>query len=287
MAILRELAKSPGVIGLLHALRAPVTWACQRGLLPPSVRGAFPWRWVVEPFTVYGDGWSFRWYPTESDTVGMYVFWHGLRGWERETVPVMLENLSSARCFFDVGANSGIYSVMGCTVNPDLRVVSVEPVPRVYETLVNNVRQNRLDSRVTALNLALGDRSGSVPFFEAEDPQMGGLHIEGPPDQSGQWIEVDCRTLDSIVEERGLEPDFVKIDVEGFEHGVLRGASRLLSQTRPRIVLEANPGGPSEAVTEILTRYDYRFRLLTDDGPAPADAIVPHELFRNWLCLPA
>ena len=80
---------------------------------------------------------------------------------------------------------------------------------------------------------------------------MGSLAVNGYHGQRGKVIQVKCRTLDSIVEEFNLEPDFIKIDVEGFEHIVLSGASQTLSKFRPRIVLEANPGDPAAEMTEI------------------------------------
>src|ERR1035438_3028883 len=88
---------------------------------------------------------------------------------------------------------------------------------------------------------------------------MGSLAVEGYRGQPGKVIEVNCRTLDSMVEELDLEPDLLKIDVEGFEHVVLSGARRTLRKFRPRIVLEANPGDPGEEMTDILSEFGYGF----------------------------
>ena len=95
-----------------------------------------------------------------------------------------------------------------------------------------------------------------------------------------------CRTLDSIVEELNIEPDFLKIDVEGFEHLILSGASRVLSKFRPHIVLEANPGDPGRAMTQILSKHGYGFQNITDNGLESRNEIIPVEAYRNWLCVP-
>ena len=280
--LLKDLARA-----ILHPFRGCVTWACQHGLLPQKVRDYLPYRWAFEPFTIYGDGWRCKWYPTQFDSVGHIIFWSGFHDWERETVPVMLSQIRESRCFLDIGANCGIYSVLGCTINPTVRVVAVEPVPKTYSALLNNVRQNHLESRVTAVNLALGQSDGVVSFHEAEDATMCSLATEGYQGQPGRIIQVNCRTLDSLVAELRIEPDFMKIDVEGFEHVVLGGAKQVLSKYRPRIVLEANVGDPNEAVSEILAGYGYRFQLLTDSGLKSRPAIVADPKFRNWLCTPA
>jgi FkbM family methyltransferase len=263
-----------------------MTWACQWGYFPGTVQRFFPWRWVLEPFTIYGAGWTCRWFPTAFDIVGHMVFWSGFRRWEKETAPVILEQIRAARCFLDIGANCGIYSVLGCVVNPTVRVVAVEPVPRIFAALANNVKQNHVDGRVIVLNIALGDRDGIVDFHESENPSMGSLAVEGYQGTAGNIIQVQCRTLDSIVKELNIEPDFIKIDVEGFEHVVLSGASDVLSRFHPRMVLEANPGDASDRVTEILSRYGYQFHILTDSGPERRNQIIPERDYRNWLCLP-
>lgn len=283
----RELSKSLGLPRKLHPYRGLITWACQRGILSSRVRRYLPWSWVLEPFTIYGHGWKCRWVPSEFDSVGHRVFWSGLREWEKEVSPVILENIRRSRCFIDVGANCGIYTVLGCKINPEVRIVACEPVPKVFAALARNVAANNLDSRVTALNVALGDADGTVPFHEAEDSTMGSLALDGYQNQAGRIIEVKCRTLDSIIEELRLEPDFMKIDVEGFEHLVLRGGTQVLSKFRPRIVLEANPGDPSDAMTEILSAYGYGFQNITDNGLVTKSKIVPVEAYHNWLCLPA
>jgi FkbM family methyltransferase len=272
---------------LLHPFRGPASWATQHGVLPAScMRKIAPKSWPFEPFTVYGPGWKFRWCPTNFDWVGWEIFWTGFKGWEKSTVPVVLEHVRHSRCFLDVGANCGLYTTMACMANPDIHAVAFEPVPRVNAALSNNVRENNLESRVILLNVALGDSNGTVAFHEAYDTTMGSLATEGYRGQTGKLIEVQCRTLDSIVDELQIEPDFMKIDVEGFEHAVLAGARRTLRAFRPRMVLEANPGDPVERVMEILSDHGYRFQHLTGRDPEWQSEIVPEEQFRNWLCVP-
>jgi len=275
----------PLVRKLLHPFRGVVTWACQRGVLSSSVSRVLPWRWALEPFTIYGTGWRCRWFPTEFDSVGHRLFWSGLTRWEKETAPVILDHLRRARCFLDIGANCGFYTVAGCTVNPALQAVAVEPVPKVFAACANNVAQNQLSSRVTLLNIAVGDFNGTASFHESEDSTMGSILADAPR-LSGKIIPVECRTLDSIVDQLNLRPDFMKIDVEGFEDHVLSGAGKILSHVRPRIVLEVNPGGPADSITEILQRHAYKPYIITDRGPELREPIVPDKTYTNWLCVP-
>jgi FkbM family methyltransferase len=198
----------------------------------------------------------------------------------------MLDRIRRARCFIDVGANCGIYTVLAATINPHVRIVAIEPVPKICAALTRNVRQNSFDGRVTILNIAVGNSDGIVDFHEAADARMGSLSVEGYQGQAGRLIRVQCRTLDSIVTELNIAPDFVKIDVEGFSDAVLSGAGRLLETVRPSIVLEANPGDPCPRITKILTKYGYAMHLITDKGPERREQIIPSREFHNWLCLP-
>jgi FkbM family methyltransferase len=273
-------------IALLHPLRKPVAWACQHRLLPSRVRRVLPWRWALEPFTIYGKGWKTKWFPSEFDDITHQIFWSGLHDYERETIPIILDEVRRAHCFIDVGANCGIYTVLGATINPDVKIVAIEPVPKICAALTNNVTQNRLSSQVTILNLAVANSNEVVDFHEAEDARMGSLAVHGYQGQAGRVIRVECRTLDSIVAELDIKPNFIKIDVEGFSDAVLSGARRLLEELRPRIVLEANPGDPCSRITEILTNQRYAMHLITNNGPEWREQIIPSAHYRNWLCLP-
>ena len=274
------------VITLLQPFRGPVTWACQRGLLTSKVHRILPARWVLQPFTIYGSGWKCRWFPTEADAVAHKIFWSGLRDWEKETAPVILDNIRRSHCFIDIGANTGFYTVAGAAANPNVRVVAVEPVPGNCAALRRNVAENGLASRVTVLNMALGESNGTVSFHQAEDATMGSLATGGYQGQRGKIIQVECRTLDLIVEELAIKPDFLKIDVEGFEHAVLSGAGGVLDRFRPRIVLEANPGDRGDHVTAILSQHGYTFGIITDKGVEMRPEIIAEDAYRNWLCLP-
>lgn len=274
------------ILRAIHPLRAPIAWGCQRGLVPFAVKCALPYRWATEPFDIRIAGTSVRWFPSDLDTVGRRIFWSGLRDWERETAPVILSEIARARCFLDIGANTGIYTVLGCAINPSVRVVAFEPVPKVYAALTCNVQGNGLQDRVTALNIALGETNGTVDFHEAENATMGSLATNGYHGQRGLVITVECRTLDSVVEEAGLQPDFMKIDVEGFEHAVLAGGRRTLQRWRPRMVLEANPGDPADAVSAILSDYGYVFDNLTAAGRVRHDELSAIAGSPNWLCTP-
>ncbi len=197
----------------------------------------------------------------------------------------MLEEIRRSKCFVDIGANCGLYTVIGCTINPQVRVVAIEPVAKICEALKNNISRNQYQMRTHVLNIALGDTNGTVPFHVAENALMGSLNTNGYQGQPGEIIQVECRTLDSIAEELNIEPDFLKIDVEGFEDVVLRGAQTVLRRFRPRIILEANPGDPCGEMNEILSAHGYEFSIITDGGPQPRKEIIPEPGFRNWLCI--
>lgn len=271
---------------LLRPLRPLVTYLGQKGLLPRKAQSFLPWRWATEPFTLYGDGWKCRWFSTEVDSIGHRLFWTGFREWEKETAPEIFRQIKMSHCFFDIGANCGVYSVVGSIINPSLKVFAFEPSPRVFKALSSNVSGNQLQARVTALNMAIGSENGLVSFHECVDATMSSLSVNGYRGQPGSLITVECKTVDAVVENLSIVPDFLKIDVEGFESAVLLGATNTLAVHRPRIVLEANPGDNCAAVSEILGKYDYKFFNITDSGLKQHPELFGVDEFRNWLCLP-
>ena len=143
---------------------------------------------------------------------------------EVESMTFFAHALRPSDLFVDVGANIGTYSVLAAGV-AGCHVVAIEPVPGTHRLLVENIRCNQLSELVQALNIAASDKAGSVRMTGNLDSTN---HVLSGKDAAG--IEVPTATLDTLVQAEG--PIFVKMDVEGHEQSALRGAERLLSDSR-------------------------------------------------------
>jgi hypothetical protein len=75
-------------------------------------------------------------FPAEFDDISHIIFWSGLHGYEKGTIPVILDQVRQARCFIDVGANCGIYMELGRQLIR-ARIVAIKPVPKIYAALTN------------------------------------------------------------------------------------------------------------------------------------------------------
>lgn len=135
----------------------------------------------------------------------------------------VLHYLRPADLFIDIGANIGAYTVLaGGAVGS--RVICFEPAPATFRALTLNLQLNSIFGRVTAHNLALGKEEGELQFTE-------GLGTENHVQVCGggtKTMSVKATSFDNLL---GFsEPNLVKIDVEGFETNVLRGARQMLSK---------------------------------------------------------
>jgi FkbM family methyltransferase len=139
--------------------------------------------------------------------------------------------LRSGDLFADVGANVGLYSVW-VAGSTGARVVAFEPNPTTFLALNQNIRLNDLGALIEAHQFAIGDVSGSVAMTAG----LGGLdHVVDAQNHDGADIEVIAKTLDEALGERA--PFALKIDVEGFESHVLRGAKGVLQHPALKVIL--------------------------------------------------
>lgn len=280
---------------LVHAsmhiapLRSRVRQLANAGLVPRKIWNRLPIVDDIFTVTVPDDG-SFQYHAWPGDAIGHAFYWTGIHAWEAETIRAFLTLARHARRFADVGANTGAYSLLACTVNPHIQVVAYEPVPRVYERLVANVACNHLQHRCTTRQAAVSDRTGTAELHVPRSlvPSSASLDQHGFRNIAGELIEVEVTTLDDDCSV-GRPVDLVKIDVEGFEDKVLAGMSRILGRDRPTIVCECNPDGPYQAVESMLSAHEYAFFHLRAPGPVRIPHITPdpEQRFRNFACVPA
>ena len=149
--------------------------------------------------------------------------------------------LKPGDAFVDVGANIGLYSILAAEfVGNQGRVISFEPSRRTYLRLLENVRRNRLQN-VDSVNAALSDVSGTTRLY-AGGPEMDAWNslsqsANGPPEAE----EISTTTWDEYSAQHALDNrvTLMKIDVEGWETAVLRGARRALGgQNAPILQVE-------------------------------------------------
>ena len=166
--------------------------------------------------------------------------------------------------FLDIGAHIGYHAAVGaCLVGAAGLVFAFEPDPILYERLVRNVGQF---SFVRAVRCAVWESSGKFTFEQsssAGESGWGTLTVVRDF-RKGQHVTVDAVALDDWCDKYlSVGVRAIKIDAEGSEVGILKGARNLLRRLRPAIVLEMNEillrqGGTSSAeLRDHLLRLDY------------------------------
>ncbi len=120
---------------------------------------------------------------------------------------------------------------------------------------------------------AVGAQDGQASFRVMDENSMGKLESSAfQPQRSGKSIEIEIRTLDSLLAEGGFPPPaLIKVDVEGAETEVLAGARGLLAEHRPRLFIEAHSPDLRAQCEEMLRGLGYAVRMLRGSG-ASADA---------------
>jgi FkbM family methyltransferase len=176
---------------------------------------------------------------------------------EREELAAAGRLTSRGTCVIDVGANVGLFTVdLSRAVGSDGKVIAVEPVASTVELLRSNLDRNAC-TNVEVVVAAAGPEAGEIELQLTDDPA---LHSAGGTPIPGHAIlglaTVPCCTLDDLWDAAGTpKVSFLKIDVEGGEKGVLRGAARMISACRPPMIIEVHGRQQLAEVIALLPGY--------------------------------
>lgn len=155
---------------------------------------------------------------------------------EEKELDVFQALARDAEVFFDVGANFGLYSVLGCTSSDRLVAYAFEPVEENVRLLERNIAASGLQQRIFVQPVGVSDHQGTAAIH-MDDPTTHSLEFHpGRPTRL-----VNTITLDGFTSEFGRGPDLMKIDVEGHEAAVIEGAWSMLAQYEPTLLLEFIP----------------------------------------------
>lgn len=246
---------------------------------------------VVGTFTTTGfDGCSVRLQSGGRDSIASRLFWTGLEGFEPESLGPFYQLARNSQGVLDIGANTGIYALVGAAGNPGARVIAFEPVPEIFEYLSRNAELNGF-AKLQVERLALGDGDGEIEFYvpAAITLATGGSAAAGFR-EAGQTLRVRCTTLDDYLHHHGdPQIDLVKMDTESTEPAVLDGATGTIARCRPAIVCEVLRGRTEAALQARLEPQHYLFLHMTDKGLVQRRSIRGDGTyeFKNFMFVPA
>ena len=201
----------------------------------------------------------------------VYVNGYWIGQYEFDVQAAIARILGPGDGFIDLGANAGFFTLVGIKrVGPAGWVVSVDPDPFNCASLAAQIGLNELKNCVV-LQQAVADQAGTLKFaFAVGGDSTGHLADAG----NAAAMDVSATTLDAICETHG-KPKLVKVDVEGAEVRVLRGAARTIESIRPTWLLELHSDDLGREVRRILSGAGYRFTAISGETVPDSD-LLPH-----------
>ncbi|WP_078612581.1 FkbM family methyltransferase [Streptomyces canus] len=224
-------------------------------------RKKFPFRGYVEIDSPYCP--PFVMFCVNDEAVALDTLWNGRFGYEPGSLATWSRLAAKSTTIADVGAHVGYFSMIAALGNPKAKVHSFEPVDQIHARLSVNVRSN------TAQNVKLHQAgvSGEAGWAEISVRFAGNLLSTGSTLEGGaadaeqKRIRLVC--LDEVFAETRL--DLVKIDVEGHELSVLKGARQVLKRDRPTVLLEALRDADMQILLAEFDPLGYDCHWITED----------------------
>ncbi len=251
-----------------------IFWYC-RCLLRMATTLELP-RWDVRMF-----------FPAQRKGFGKFIY--AFREYYEPELAYLERILSPGKVFIDVGANFGVYTLVASKLVGDTgSVLAFEPTAQSFAILSQNIKLNR-SANVRAFQVALAQTEGKAWLYHARDPVGNSLGKD--PLWRDEGEEVQTEPLDNLLEKNGVAcVDAIKIDVEGAEELVLRGAIRCLTTQNPIIIFEFNPGCAArlglspDGARDFLRSLGYEFVVLGDCAKSRNPALRP--TYFNIIAVP-
>jgi len=227
------------------------------------------WRRLLRmPTVVQLPRWNVRmFFRAQRRGFGKFIF--AFREYYEPELVYLEKILPPGKVFVDVGANFGVYTLVASKlVGETGKVLAFEPSAESFAILRQNIELNHL-SNVRAFRVALAQTRSQAWLNYGWDPVCNWMSKDRDPLRGNEGEEVQTDTLDQLLEENGVtRVDAIKIDVEGAEELVLRGAIRCLTAQSPIVIFEFNPesaalqGLSPWGARDLLEGLGYEFVIL-------------------------
>ena len=198
--------------------------------------------------------------------VTVRIFWHGYKSFEYSLI--FIDLIKKIKTFFDVGANIGYYTILGGSINKNLKIISFEPSDGACQYVKNNIILNNLSKNVILEKSALSDNNGYTEFHEVYNPKypltpnLSGEHNIGTKTLKSMKISnVKTITLDNyIFKEKITSLDLIKLDTEGSEHLIIKKGIKTIKKFKPIIICEILRKSKNNVfINDLLKKLNYNF----------------------------
>ena len=193
-----------------------------------------------------------------------------------------------SKFILDIGSNSGIFSLISAKANPGAKVFAYDILPEAFNILTDNLIINDLRDRVVPILKGVGRNSiFHAPMTNITSEMPTSLKLDENY-KGNDSIAVEIKTLDDIFSELCInEQTCIKIDVEGFEGDIFENAKFVLENHRPYFLCEVLTTTTDYSnYNNLLSNYNYKKFLITDEGLMDHENINPNIKFKDWLFIP-
>jgi FkbM family methyltransferase len=173
---------------------------------------------------------------------------------EPYSTKILQQHLHEGMVCLDIGGNLGYYATLESKkVGNSGKVIAIEPSPLNFKYLKHNLQLQKMNN-FEVHNLACGDSDGIVKFLISDHSNASRvIGDEEKIDSSMNIIEVSVKRVDQLIEDFNIKQvDFLRMDVEGYESYILKGATLLLNRFKPMIQLELHFDTLGQNKTEII-----------------------------------
>lgn len=176
--------------------------------------------------------------------------------YEYDNQLIFQQNIKPEQTVFDIGSHAGFFSLLASVlVGEKGKVIAFEPLPRNIFYLKEHLKLNNI-TNVELIEAAVSKTSGVAFFTDSATGYQGGISEKGT-------VKVDLVSLDELIFSNKIPvPNFLKIDVEGKEKSVLMGASSILENYHPTILLSIHGRPVYQQCCELLKSLNYKIKIL-------------------------
>jgi len=232
----------------------------------------------------FGDGKCLYLDSDGNDAIANKIYWCGLNSFEGETTSLFLGLVSKSRVFFDIGANTGIYTMLAAIQNPSTHIFAFEPLPKVFSYLKHNVETNHLKNTRTE-NYAISNYNGKINLYVPKSRMLPSSASTLKGFKAASYVlEVPAIKLDAYCKKRRLrDVDLIKIDTEATEHLVIEGALETIMENQPIIICEVLKNRTEKFLNGLLDNIDYEYYWISDAGLIKYEEIIGNNKNKNYL----